>query len=177
MPYRLRFESEPFRADQKIGRLLNSLTKLEKSVQNLFGAQITTFSGQKRQQLNGINVRAFLKLMDWVEVDLQQQFAERIWAENWPNRTFRRNGEVVPPRTPRDIVDLGNLMQSQKRTNLGIRAVEFEWTGGDGRDYAEYVHDGYTSKGGNRMPPRPWTDPTIRDIGEVGQNIIDREAG
>lgn len=176
MPYSVRFESQPFNNDQKIGSLLNSLTGLEKTVQNLFGANIKAFEGQNLQKLNGISVRTFRELMDWAEVDFQQQFTERVWGEGWPNRTFRRNGEIVPPGSTRDIVDLGGLMQSQRRTDMGVRNVEFEWTGGDSRDYAEYVHDGYTSKGGNRMPARPWTSGTIENIGEVGQSIIDKEA-
>lgn len=171
MPYTLRFESNPFRADQKIGKLLNSLVSLERTVQNAFGAKITEFSGNRLQKYNGLSVNTFNRAMDWAEADLQQQLTERKWAEDWPNITFRRNGEIVFGG-PRDIVDIGGLMQSQKRTNLGVRAVEFEWTGGEGRDYAEYVHDGYTSKGGNRMPARPWTNATVQGLPEVIQSII-----
>lgn len=115
--------------------------------------------------------RVFLSAMDWAEEDFRREIEATKW--NWPNETERKNGERVG--SPRDIVDTGQLRDSQRRENVSEETTDFVWTGGDGRAYALEVHDGYTSRGGNRMPARPFTDETIAQINDVVNALIVRE--
>jgi hypothetical protein len=115
--------------------------------------------------------RVFKKAMDWAEEDFRREIEEVKWK--WPGATIRRN--KMPAGSPRDIVDLGGLRDSQKRENVGDNVTVFTWTGGEGRSYALEVHDGYTSKGGNDMPARPFTDETISRLNEVVGDLISRE--
>ena len=115
--------------------------------------------------------RVFKKAMDWAEEDFRREIEEVKWK--WPGATIRRN--KMPAGSPRDIVDLGGLRDSQKRENAGDNVTVFTWTGGEGRSYALEVHDGYTSKGGNDMPARPFTDETISRLNEVVGDLISRE--
>jgi hypothetical protein len=70
---------------------------------------------------------------------------------------------------------LGGLRDSQKRENIEENITIFTWTGGEGKSYALEVHDGYTSKGGNRMPARPFTDNTISRLREVVAGLLSEE--
>ena len=115
--------------------------------------------------------RVFKKAMDWAEEDFRREIEEVKWK--WPGTTIRRN--KMPAGSPRDIVDLGGLRDSQKRENVGDNVTVFTWTGGEGRSYALEVHDGYTSKGGNDMPARPFTDETISRLNEVVGGLISQE--
>ena len=128
-------------------------------------------SGLKK--LEQMPLRVFDRAMDWAEKDLQQQFAAEKWTD-WPTETFRVNGEVIPARRARDIIDTGALMQSQRRSDMGNNTTEFVWTGDD-RDYASFVHDGYISIGGRKMPGRPWTEATIDDIDAVVNDFLRQE--
>jgi hypothetical protein len=51
----------------------------------------------------------------------------------------------------------------------------FVWTGGEGKAYALEVHDGYSSKAGNRVPARPFTEETIAKLDEVIGGLVSRE--
>jgi|688.fasta_scaffold117642_2 hypothetical protein len=83
--------------------------------------------------------------------------------------TLRENGDHLSeegdlPYAPRDIVDLGALQDSQQRIDMP-NATLFRWTGNGERDYALFVHDGYTPKLLGRdcrpVPGRPWTLPVL----------------
>jgi hypothetical protein len=84
--------------------------------------------------------------------------------------TLRENGDHLSdeygnlPYSPRNIVDLGDLKASQQRIN-GPDFTLFRWTGNGSRDYALFVHDGYTPKLFGRnclpVPGRPWTLPVL----------------
>ena len=54
--------------------------------------------------------RAFRDTAQTYNREMQKAIASRIW--DWPRRTVRKSGEVVG--SPRDIVDTGNLLDSQK---------------------------------------------------------------
>lgn len=122
-------------------------------------------------RLEGAVGRVFKKAMDWAEEDFRREIEEMKWG--WPQETKRRNKTTAGLR--RDIVDLGGLRDSQKRENVGENVTIFTWTGGEGNSYALEVHDGYTSKGGNRMPARPFTDNTISRLREVVAGLLSEE--
>ena len=113
----------------------------------------------------------FAKAMDWAEDDFRQEIEAEKW--DWPRETKRRSGPTVG--SPRDIVDLEGLRNSQKRENTGEGHTAFVWTGGEGKAYALEVHDGYSSKAGNRMPARPFTEETIAKLDEVISDLVSRE--
>ena len=52
-----------------------------------------------------------------------------------------------------DIVDTGDLRDSQQIQFPQSGAVNFEWP----VEYAAFVHEGYTLQNGNQQPGRPWT--------------------
>lgn len=113
----------------------------------------------------------FTKAMDWAEDDFRREIEADKW--DWPRETKRRSGPTVG--SPRDIVDLGGLKNSQKREGMGEDRTAFVWTGGEGKAYALEVHDGYSSKAGNRMPARPFTEETIAKLDEVIGGLVLRE--
>ena len=113
----------------------------------------------------------FTKAMDWAEDDFRREIEAEKWG--WPRETKRRSGPTVG--SPRDIVDLGGLRNSQKREGMSENHTAFVWTGGEGKAYALEVHDGYSSKAGNRMPARPFTEETIAKLDEVIGGLVSRE--
>ena len=78
----------------------------------------------------------------------------------YPRATKRRNKTVVT--SPRDILDLGNLLDS-KAIARSANAAEFSWN----VDYAAGVHEGYTTKTGKDVPSRPWTEKGIEEADPV----------
>jgi hypothetical protein len=113
----------------------------------------------------------FTKAMDWAEDDFRREIEAEKWG--WPRETKRRSGPTVG--SPRDIVDLGGLRNSQKRENISEDHTAFVWTGGEGKAYALEVHDGYSSKANNRMPARPFTEETIAKLDQVIGGLVSRE--
>jgi hypothetical protein len=109
--------------------------------------------------------------MDWAEEDFLSEIDAVKW--DWPNPTERVNGEKVD--SPRDIVDMGGLRDSQARENIGELRTVFTWTGGEGEAYALEVHNGYVHKPGNRIPARPFTRDTISRLDKVIDNLFLQE--
>lgn len=95
---------------------------------------------------------------DEVLEQLARGFRELIESPvfDWPNTTRRRNGQVVS--TPRDIVDRGDLRDSQQLTKSNPRLASFVW----GVRYALYVHQGWTTVSGQELPGRDWTTPVAK---------------
>lgn len=170
MAYQLRFESNAFRADSAIGKLLDGLSALSKNVKKFTGLKATEYQGNELRQLRGINSRTFERAMDWADKDFDQQMASEKWplSGDWPNTTRRKNGEVVG--SPRDIIDTGALLQSKQRETISSSITEFTWKD----DVAEGVHDGMVTKSGKRLPARPWTEPTLDDIDEIVNTMMNR---
>lgn len=168
MAYQLRFESNAFRADSAIGRLLDGLSALSRNVRRFAGAQVTEYSGNELRQLRGINGRTFERAMDWADADFDQQMASEKW--DWPNETRRKNGQIV--NSPRDIIDTGALLQSKRREQISNSVVEFIWDD----EVAEGVHDGMVSKSNKRLPARPWTEPTLDEIEGIIESML-RQGG
>ena len=76
----------------------------------------------------------------------------------WPigfGTTYRRSGEVVTG-SYRNIVDLGNLKNSQSMTRQGYKTI-WEWNG-LGETPPVIVHEGATLSNGKTIPPRRWTE-------------------
>jgi hypothetical protein len=147
--------------------MLNVLDSLKKQAKQFVGIKNEEFGGNRLQDLYGINQRTFERAMDWADTDFDQQMSLVQW--DWKGidgTTRRKNGEVVSE--PRNIVDMGKLLQSKQRKQAGRNVVDFEWT----TDHAEGVHDGYRAKSGASNPARPWTDLTLADIDEVVDGIL-----
>ncbi|AFY29595.1 hypothetical protein Cyagr_2489 [Cyanobium gracile PCC 6307] len=75
----------------------------------------------------------------------------------WPGVTVRRNGETVG--SPRDIVDTGAFLRSQRRRRINITTIRFEWGGSGGVTYAGYIFQGIPGKS---YPPRDWITPALK---------------
>jgi len=167
MSYTLRFTSNAHQADSAIGKMLSVLNALKKQAKKFVGIKNEEFGGNRLQDLYGINQRTFERAMDWADVDFDQQMSAVQWDWKGPDGTTRRkNGEIAGE--PRDIVDMGTLLQSKQRNQSGRNVVDFEWTA----EHAEGVHDGYQTKNGTLNPARPWTDLTLADIDEVVDGIL-----
>lgn len=167
MSYTLRFTSNAFAADSAITKMLNALQGLKKQAKKFVGVQSEEFGGNRLQDLYGINQRTFERAMDWADQDFDQQINSAQWDwKGFDGLTRRKNGEVVSE--PRDIVDMGTLLQSKQRRQSGRSVVDFEWTA----EHAEGVHDGYRAKSGTLNPARPWTEPTLAEIDEVIDDIL-----
>ena len=114
--------------------------------------------------------------MNWAEEDFQQEIQSVKW--DWPNDTYRLNGKRA--QTTRDIVDLGGLLRSQKREDIGGASTVFTWTGAlpDGSEeaYALEVHDGYVHKDTKeRMLSRPFTDHAIQRLPDIVEQLLEKE--
>ena len=167
MAYQLRFESNAFRADSAMGKLVDALTALKKRAKRAVGIRGQEFSGNELRQLRGINRRTFELAMDWAEANFDQQMADEKWQ--WTEKkTRRKNGQVVG--SPRDIIDTGMLLQSKQRITVNNSITEFVWDD----EKAELVHDGAVLKNGTRYPARPWTEPTLEEIDQVVEAILRR---
>ena len=165
MAYQLRFESNAFRADSAIGRLLDGLSALSRGARRAVGVRVQEFEGNELRQLRGINQRTFERAMDWADQDFDQQMASEKWEWN-SNQTRRKNGQIVG--SPRDIVDTGDLLQSKQRRQISRSITEFVWED----DVAELVHDGGRTKNGGAYPARPWTEPTLDEIDNVIETVL-----
>jgi len=169
MTYRVRFESNAFQADSAVQRLLNVAVGLGNRLQQFAGIRVERRDVNSLQRLYGVNARAFERLMDWADQDFDQQITEDQWDWREGVTTRRKNGEQVTQ--PRNIVDMGELLRSKTRTITGRSSQEFLWEA----EHAQGVHDGYTSRSGIRLPARPWTEDTIRQLDTVIEEIGNAE--
>ena len=94
---------------------------------------------------------------------LDAQLKDEIKAVqfDWPRRTRRRNGSVVG--SPRDIVDTGNFLRSQRRDYPDASTLRFTWDAKSDKGfmYAGLILTGYTTSKGTPMPPRNWIKPAL----------------
>lgn len=111
---------------------------------------------------NQLKLRVPQILTDYGKV-LGDQLKEEIQTPqfNWPRTTKRRNGQTVS--TPRDIVDLGGLLRSQRRDRPNATQLRFTWEpkSRDGFMYAGLVLTGYTTSKGTLVPGRNWIKPAL----------------
>ncbi len=94
---------------------------------------------------------------------LEAQFTKEITTKkfNWPTETERgrynrKGGGREKVRSPRDIIDSGAFRQSQLRTQISPLQYRYSWIG-----YGAPIYFGYSTKAGNRMPPRDWIRPAL----------------
>lgn len=169
MTYQLRFESNAFEADTILGKLADALGAFKRTASRAIGRPIKEYEGDDIRLLRGINQRVFERAMDWADTDFDQQMANVQWEWKGPDgKTRRKNGETV--YEPRDIIDTGNLLRSKKREQINRSTVDFTWED----PVAGAVHDGSRTKKGGINPARPWTEPTLADIDEVINSLINR---
>jgi hypothetical protein len=100
---------------------------------------------------------------------LSTQFKAEIEAVQWPwpNATARRNGQVVT--SPRDIVDLGELRDSQSLTQIDPNAYEHRWDA----PHAAAVRLGYRTRNGRSIPGRDWVSAGLQNF-DVAQEMSKR---
>lgn len=95
---------------------------------------------------------------------LDQQLKEEIKTAqfSWPRQTKRRNGATVS--SPRDIVDLGGFLRSQRRDRPSATQLRFTWDAKSkgGFAYAPLILTGYTTNKGTVVPGRNWIKPALR---------------
>ena len=122
-----------------------------------------------------VRVTATYKLTGWNSTQLKLRVPqiltkygkvmdEQLKAEirspqfDWPRETRRRNRQVVG--SPRDIVDLGNLLRSQKRDRPSATQLRFIWDA----PYSPLVFNGYTTNRGTVVPGRDWIKPALKAV-------------
>ena len=86
----------------------------------------------------------------------------------WPGTTRRRNGTTVS--SPRDIVDTGAFLRSQRRDYPDATTLRLTWDpkSENGYSYAADIlqgfRTGFVSGSGRVFPPRDWITPALRRI-------------
>jgi hypothetical protein len=85
----------------------------------------------------------------------------RLVQFDWPNITYRKNGTIEG--SPRDIVDLGGFIRSQRRTRPDATTLVFSWN----VPYASLIFTGYTTYNkrtgqSTQLPPRNWIAPALK---------------
>ena len=91
---------------------------------------------------------------------IDQQFKEEIQLVQfpWPGTTYRKNGTIEG--SPRDIVDTGAFLRSQRRERIDATTLKFTW-GNSGVNYAGYILQGVPSK---NYPARDWIKPALINL-------------
>lgn len=81
-----------------------------------------------------------------------------------PRLTKRRNGQVVG--SPRNIVDLGGFVRSQRRDRPSATELRFTWDAKSDRGfpYAPLILIGYTTSKGTLVPGRNWIKPALQAV-------------
>lgn len=126
-----------------------------------------------------VQVRATYKLTGWDSTQLKlrvpailtaygtvmdKQLKEEIQTVqfNWPRATKRRNRSTVA--SPRDIVDLGGFLRSQRRDRPSATQLRFTWDARSdkGFPYAPLILTDYTTRRGTIVPGRNWIKPALQ---------------
>jgi len=89
---------------------------------------------------------SFQETMEILGMKFTQAISSNIW--DWPDGGTR------------DIVDTGQLRDSQQLIYTGPINAQFNWTA----EYAAAVHQGATFKNGRVMRGRPWTEYTMNNF-------------
>lgn len=128
--------------------------------------------GAIKQALSPVLSRAGDEFAANLDGEFSDQIAREKWF--WPNLTNRsinrRNPDDTIVDSPRDIIDTGNLDNSQTLSKLNAYTWEWVWAPKDpdtGEIYALYVHEGYTietAEGSRSFPARPWTKDAVREL-------------
>jgi len=113
--------------------------------------------------------KGFEKLVTAMDKQLTQEIQSVQW--DWPRQTKRKNGSTVS--SPRDIVDTGDLMRSQRDFRIGELEHRWVWD----VEYSSLVHNGAVLKNGGNYPARPWIKTAERVVkpDDFLSDIISRE--
>lgn len=108
-----------------------------------------------KNELDKAIERAFKKLVNEFDEQLRSEIADEKWE--WDKVTVRRVGRGKTGKyagSPRDIVDEGELQDSQYIEEITHTEVIYHWDS----DYAWFVHQGAVLKNGGVILARPFTD-------------------
>jgi hypothetical protein len=88
---------------------------------------------------------------------MDQQLKEEIKLVQfpWPRKTYRKNGTIET--SPRDIVDTGRFLRSQRRDRPSATELRFTWN----TPYSALILTGYTTSRGTVVPGRNWIKPAL----------------
>jgi len=88
---------------------------------------------------------------------MDQQLKEEIQLVQfpWPRKTYRKNGTIET--SPRDIVDTGRFLRSQRRDRPSATELRFTWD----TPYSALILTGYTTSRGTVVPGRNWIKPAL----------------
>jgi hypothetical protein len=117
---------------------------------------------QARLNLTNLKTEDLIRRVPKILTDygkaLDQQLKEEIKTErySWPGETRRRNGTTVG--SPRDIVDTGAFLRSQRRRRVNLTTIRFDWGGSGGVTYAGSIFQGIPEK---NYPARDWIKPAL----------------
>ena len=118
---------------------------------------------QSRLNLAAINsedlIRRLPAILTTYGKELDQQLKEEIKTVQFPwtdRKTYRRNGTIEG--TPRDIVDTGAFLRSQRRRRINVNTIRFTWGGSGGVTYAGFIYEGIPSR---NYPARDWIKPAL----------------
>lgn len=107
---------------------------------------------------NQLKLRVANILTEYGEV-MDKRLKEQIQASQytWPGETKRKNGQIVG--SPRNIVDTGRFLASQRRERPSATTLLFTWN----TPYAATILTGYTTKNGTLIPgtDRNWIKPAL----------------
>lgn len=106
------------------------------------------------KKLDSAISKAFEETVEAYGDECRTAIESPIWK--WDGYTLRKNGDFVG--SPRDIVDTGELRDSQQEPEFEGDTATIEWTA----EHAGNVHEGIDSNG-NPMPARPWTEEAARN--------------
>jgi hypothetical protein len=107
------------------------------------------------KKLDGAIAKAFEETVEAYGDECKKAIESPIWE--WDGITHRRNGSIAS--SPRDIVDLGDLRDSQAVdfSDPNIATVTYNV------DHAAAVHDGHVTSNGSIVSGRPWTEEAARN--------------
>lgn len=91
-----------------------------------------------------------------------QQLKEEIKLVqfSWPGTTYRRNGTIEG--SPRDIVDTGRFLASQRSDRPTASTIVFTWGGSAGVNYAGIILKGRPDTAA--YPGRNWILPALKNL-------------
>jgi hypothetical protein len=93
------------------------------------------------------------------ELDLQLKQEIKTVQYPWPGITYRKNGTIEG--SPRDIVDTGRFLASQRRTRPNATTLQFTWGGSAGVNYAGIILSGRPDTAA--YPGRNWIERALKN--------------
>lgn len=114
--------------------------------------KLTGWNGNQLKLRIPVILTGYGKVMD-------RQLKEEIQLVQfpWPRTTYRKNGTIET--SPRDIVDLGRFLRSQRRDRPSATELRFTWD----TPYSALILTGYTTKRGTVVPGRDWIKPALNN--------------